>query len=273
MTIHKIRNAYVILQSINSTPAERRLKIGALVRDNLNSQNSRSTLDLNYWGHIQARRNENQSVGHALAELIKSGDWDTAQDLLNDNQRVRDRWTSSGHHNPLDEMFNEWFSHAPEVFVCEDCGYLEQSDNGHWAYDDVHICGVCCDDNYTYSDNQCTYISNEDWEEEQEREQEEEEDDSVIGDYHSSKRRLERIPSSFDTRKTRVLMGLELEMEVRSVIGKITLWLFSMLSEFTRVIATLVWNTMALSIMALRWSRAGLVSMSIENSSRGSHNP
>lgn len=215
MTIHKIRNAFEILKSINSTPAERRLKIGALVRDNLNSQNSRSTLDLNYWGHIQARRNENQSVGHALAELIKSGDWDTARDLLNDNQRVRDRWTSSGHHNPLDEMFNEWFPDSDEVFLCEDCNYLEWDNDGHWAYDDNHICDCCIQDNYTYSDNQCTYISNEDWEEEQEREQEEE-DDSVIGDYHSSKRRLERIPSSFDTRKTRVLMGLELEMEVRS---------------------------------------------------------
>jgi hypothetical protein len=112
-------------------------------------------------------------------------------------------------------MFNEWFPDSDEVFLCEDCNYLEWDNDGHWAYDDNHICDCCIQDNYTYSDNQCTYISNEDWEEEQEREQEEE-DDSVIGDYHSSKRRLERIPSSFDTRKTRVLMGLELEMEVRS---------------------------------------------------------
>jgi hypothetical protein len=169
------------------------------------------------------------------------------------------------------EWFNDTFADAPEVFHCDDCMVLEWDGDGHWAHDgNEHICGVCCDENYTWSDLQDTYITNDEYEEEQENEQE---DDSVIGDYHSSKRRLERIPSSFDTRKTRVLMGLELEMEVRSVIGKITLWLFSMLSEFTRVIATLVWNTMALSIMALRWSRAGLVSMSIENSSRGSHNP
>lgn len=216
MTFHKIQNAFVILNSINATPEQKREKISFLIRENINSQNSSSTLDLRYWGHIAVNRADNQAVGHALAELIKSQDDETARHLLNDNSRVRDRWTRSGHHNPLDEMFNEWFPNALEVFVCDDCGHLEQSDNGHWAYEDRHICEVCCDDNYTYSDNQCTYISNEDWEEEQEQEEEDDYHDSVIGDYHSSKRKLDRIPSTFDFRKTPVLMGLELEMEVRS---------------------------------------------------------
>lgn len=214
-TVHKIRNAFVILNSINATREQKREKLKFYMRENINSQNSRSGINLAYWDSINAQRIENQRVGHVLAELIKAGDAETARDLLNDNSRVRDRWTRSGHHNSLDEMFNDWFLHADEVFVCDDCGHLEWDNNGHWAGDDNHICDVCTSDNYTWSDLQDTYITNEEWEEEQERE-EEEEDDSVIGDYHSSKRRLERIPSSFDTRKTRVLMGLELEMEVRS---------------------------------------------------------
>lgn len=214
MSVHKIRNAFVILNSINATPEQKREKISFLIRENINSQNSSSTLELRYWGHIAVNRADNQAVGHALAELIKSQDDETARHLLNDNSRVRDRWTCSGHHNPLDEMFNEWFPNAPEVFVCDDCGHLENDDDGHWAYDDRHICDCCTSDNYTWSDIQDTYISNEDWEEEQEEENDY--PDSVIGDYHSSKRKLDRIPSSFDQRKTSVLMGLELEMEVRS---------------------------------------------------------
>jgi hypothetical protein len=217
MATHNIRSAFVILNSIHSTPEERSRKLRWLMLENINSGNSRSNLDLTYWGHIRANRIENQRVGHALAELIKSQDDETARDLLNENSRMRDRWTRSGCHNPLDEMFNEWFPNAPEVFVCDDCGHLENDDDGHWAYDgDRHLCDCCTSDNYTWSDHQDTYISNDDWEEEQERLEEEEQEESVIGDYHSSKRRLERIPSSFDSRKTPVLMGLELEMEVRS---------------------------------------------------------
>jgi hypothetical protein len=217
MSVHKIRNAFVILNSIDSTPEQRKQKISYLIRENINSKNALYGFDLQYPLAGIANRKEDRRIGHTLAELIKSQDWETAQDLLNDNHRIRNRWTRSGHHNPLDEMFNEWFSNAPEVFICDDCDHLELTDDGHWAYDgDRHICDCCTSDNYTWSDHQDTYISNEDWEEEQERLEEEEQDDSVIGDYHSSKRRLERIPSSFDQRKTPVLMGLELEMEVRS---------------------------------------------------------
>ena len=215
MTITQIRNAFVILNSINANTNQRNSKMRSIMRDNINSSNnpSRRADILNPYYFLQ--RAENKRVGHALAELIKNNDADTARDLLNDNERIRNRWTRSGHHEALDEMFNAWFPDAPEVFTCDDCNYLEWEDDGHWAGDDNHICDPCTSDNYQWSDLQDTYITNEEWEEEQEREQEEE-DDSVIGDYHSSKRKLERIPSSFDKRKTPVLMGLELEMEVRS---------------------------------------------------------
>ncbi len=42
------------------------------------------------------------------------------------------------------------------------------------------------------------------------------EDTSIIGSYHSSRRRVGHMPSSYDHRKSRVLIGLELEMEVNT---------------------------------------------------------
>lgn len=218
IAIHKIRNAFVMLNSIGSDADMRKLKMRCLMRENINSSNSPYSVSLEYFGHVRPQRLENQRVGHLLSEMIAGNDPESALTLLNDNPRVRDRWTRSGSHNPLDEMFNDWFIDFEEVFLCDDCNHLEIDSDGHWAYDgDRHICDVCINDNYSYSDHQETWISTEDWEEEQEQLSEDDDyRDSVIGDYHSSKRRLERIPSSFDARKTPVLMGLELEMEVRS---------------------------------------------------------
>ena len=179
----------------------------------INSSNSKKNYTIVHARHWLETRREAQRVGHSLAELVKDQDWDTALTLLNDNETVRNRWGRNGGLSMAD-WFNETFPDSPEVFTCDDCCYLELDDDGHWAHDgNEHICDVCTNDNYTWSDNQDTYITNEEWEEEQEREQEE---DSVIGEYHSSKRILSRIPSSFDTRKTPILMGLELEMEVKS---------------------------------------------------------
>ena len=193
----------------------RRGKIHELIRKNINSQNSSSPVDLRYWGHIADNRRIGQEVGHTLAGFVNNQDFDAAKDLLNDNSRVRDRWGNRGGLS-MEDWFNEKFPNAPEIFSCEDCMALEWDDDGHWAHDgNEHICDSCINDNYRYSDHQDTWITCEEWDEEQE-ELAEEEDDSVIGDYHSSKRILSRIPSSFDTRKTKVLLGLELEMEVRS---------------------------------------------------------
>lgn len=195
----------------------RRGKIHELIRKNINSQNIETHVNLLYWSHIADNRYHSQQVGHALAGLVKNQDYEAARELLNENPRVRDRWGNRGGLS-MSDWFNETFQESPEVFTCEDCLTLEWDDDGHWAHDgNEHICDSCISDNYTYSDHQDTYITNDEWEEEQDELREEEErEDSVIGDYHSSKRILSRIPSSFDDRKTKVLMGLELEMEVRS---------------------------------------------------------
>jgi hypothetical protein len=197
------------------TPEVRRSRMSDLMKSFINSRNSQKGYTIVHARHWLETRREAQEVGHSLAEMIKSQDFDSARDLLNENETIRNRWSRNGGLDMAD-WFNEKFPDSPEVFTCDDCEWLEWDDDGHWAGNDLHICDSCTNENYTYSEHQGTYITNEDWEEEQERLHEEERNDSVIGDYHSSKRILSRIPSSFDTRKTPVLMGLELEMEVKS---------------------------------------------------------
>ena len=68
----------------------------------------------------------------------------------------------------------------------------------------------CCVDNYYYSERSGYYSNNSD------EDDDEYNDDGYdnIGSYHSSRRKLGHIPSSYDTRKPRILLGLELEMEI-----------------------------------------------------------
>lgn len=106
----------------------------------------------------------------------------------------------------------------PSVYTCNDCNHIDHEDNGSYVYDDTWVCDSCREDNYTYSENRGTYISNDDYEEEQEHDSDDE--DNVIGDYHDSKRVLGHIPSKYDAYKSPdrptqpILLGLELEVEV-----------------------------------------------------------
>jgi len=95
-----------------------------------------------------------------------------------------------------------------DVFYCNDCDKLHYCDNSNNVEDDYSVCNDCVND-YYYSERRGYYCqdNNDDYDDD---------DDSngLIGGYHSSKRRLCHIPSSYDNRKPRVLLGLELEMEV-----------------------------------------------------------
>lgn len=102
-----------------------------------------------------------------------------------------------------------------DFFLCNDCDVIELYDNGNTCYDDYRVCESCIND-YRYSEIQDTYISEGDWYDEQESHNDDDEDDSFIGSYHSSKRHLGHIPSSFDKHKKPIYMGLELEMEIGS---------------------------------------------------------
>ena len=104
-----------------------------------------------------------------------------------------------------------------DVRCCNDCEYMDLRENGQTTYQSRNrwVCDSCIDEHYTYSDNQDTFITTDDYDREQEENDNEEEEDGPIGSYHSSKRFLRHIPSSADNRKPQVYVGMELEVEVK----------------------------------------------------------
>jgi hypothetical protein len=97
-----------------------------------------------------------------------------------------------------------------DIYSCTDCDHIDHVDDGEWAYDENWVCRSCIDDNYVYSENRGTYVSHDDYDES------EDEDNSrgIIGHYHESKGVLGHIPSKYDAKKPRILLGMELEVEV-----------------------------------------------------------
>jgi hypothetical protein len=145
-------------------------------------------------------------VGMDLAQAIKDEDWVIALEAINQfGTRISFR-------SDLVEVLNKHFSEG--FFCCEDCSDYFHMDDGRPTYDgDYRVCDSCIDEHYTYSDSRDTYITNSDYEDEQDEDEDEPEYEN-IGSYHSSKRNLGHIPSSYDMRSPRVLLGLELEIEV-----------------------------------------------------------
>ena len=144
-----------------------------------------------------------QILGRGITEAIKTDSPADALYCVNNAPAVGNRdWLER-----LQVMFP-----TDSFMKCHDCNTLEMYDDGYSAYDgDYRVCSSCRDSNYHYSDRRDMLVSDDDTEDEDE---EENERNGIIGDYHSSKRRLGHIPSAYDRRNTRVLVGLELEMEI-----------------------------------------------------------
>jgi hypothetical protein len=135
-------------------------------------------------------------AGHNTSDFIR---------LVNDNGHLINE-----NANLLENA--ERFIHE-DLCWCEDCGDLTTWDDTINAYDEHRICSHC-DGNYYYHEGAGFHVRDDD---DDYRDYEDEDEDSYsgsIGDYHSSRRQLGHISSSFDTRKPRVLLGLELEMEI-----------------------------------------------------------
>lgn len=99
-----------------------------------------------------------------------------------------------------------------DYIICNDCNYIEHIDDSAYCYSDYYVCSDCCNSGYRWSEYRDTYVSEDDYYDELS-----DDDDGCcdnIGEYHSSKDELSHIPSSYDNRKTKVYMGLELEMEI-----------------------------------------------------------
>jgi len=155
-------------------------------------------------------KREFKLFGDLFAQAIKDDDCDPVLEALQDSTYRHVREKGSG---DWAELLNDKFN-INSVCQCNDCNTVDVEDNGSTAYDDYWVCSSCLDDNYVYSDNRDTYITQEDYDEEQE--EEDDEDTRIIGGRHDNKNVLGHIPSAFDNRKPSVLMGMELEVEVGS---------------------------------------------------------
>jgi hypothetical protein len=146
------------------------------------------------FGHYKNKKAEYWAFGKSMAEYIRNDDWEGALDLINESYvHCREGWA-----NFMDNRFSGGYFH------CHDCENIFSQDEEHNAYDDYSICQSCCDHSYLYSDRHAYYVRDDD-----------EEQNQNIREYHTSSECLGHIPSKYDSRKPRVLLGLELEMEIK----------------------------------------------------------
>tara|TARA_R110001592_G_scaffold18825_1_gene77955 strand:+ start:1162 stop:2370 length:1209 start_codon:yes stop_codon:yes gene_type:complete len=138
---------------------------------------------------------------------------DIEVDFLNDVDRMLSRYfirNDMTRYRRLTNLFGDIIDHFSK---CEDCGSWEYEDDVRWAYDDNPICSNCID-NYRYSENRDTYVSEDDYYDEESESQH----DDYIYEYNedvmshcsyqvSDKDRTELYP---------LYMGVELEVERRN---------------------------------------------------------
>lgn len=156
---------------------------------------------------IKAYKDSQRVLGVELGIAIREADVEMALELINNASNIRDRRLGS-----FLRLLDQHFSDEGGFYSCSDCNTIGVEEDGSYAYEDTWVCQSCIDDNYTYSENRGTFITNDDYAEEEE--EEEDEDNGVIGSYHHSKRHVCHIPSKYDKIDTPpVLLGLELEME------------------------------------------------------------
>ena len=140
--------------------------------------------------YSEAKKDGGKLQGQSVFEYLNRNEW----------IRCLRSWTDELCHN---------FSSS--YFECNDCSDIGFDNDGMNVLDDYTVCNHCVQ-NYYWNDS-CGYYQNE-----PDEYDEDDEDNSSyenIGTYHSSKRVLGHIPSSFDNRTPRVLLGLELEMECK----------------------------------------------------------
>lgn len=142
-------------------------------------------------------RNRYRNFGRNMGAFMRDDAPNLALTLINNsNVNYRNGWVDF-----MDRNFGGTY------FSCHDCDYIFSDDDAHGCYDDYAVCGGCVD-NYLYSDRRGYYVRYDDDDEEDELQN--------IRGYHTSADCLGHIPSKYDKRTPRVLLGLELEMEIKS---------------------------------------------------------
>lgn len=143
---------------------------------------------------VQKRKANRKEFAKLFGQIVRDQDANEALDLIN-SYRKKD--ISYGFCGIFESVFND------TIFQCGDCSDYFYSEDYHNVEDDYGVCSHCVG-NYYWNDYHSYYTEDED----------ENRDYENIGSRHSSKHELTRIPSLYDQRKPRVLLGLELEMEI-----------------------------------------------------------
>jgi len=138
-------------------------------------------------------RKRYKNFGRDMAVFIRDDDASSALDLIAESS-VNHR------HGWVDFMDSHFSGH---YFSCHDCDGIFSDDDAHNAYDDYSVCGSCVE-NFRYSNRHGYYVRDDD-----------DEELENIREYHTSSDCLGHIPSKYDKRTPRVLLGLELEMEIK----------------------------------------------------------
>jgi hypothetical protein len=139
-------------------------------------------------------RKRYRNFGRDMAVFIRDDDSSSALDLIAES--------SVNHRFGWVDFMNHHFGGS--YFSCHECEGIFSDDDAHNAYDDYSVCGSCVE-NFRYSDRHGYYVRDDD-----------EEELDNIRSYHTSSESLGHIPSKYDKRIPRVLLGLELEMEIKN---------------------------------------------------------
>lgn len=146
-----------------------------------------------------SNRSKNFELGKAIAKAIRNSASDEAMEAINE---------SAVHISEAYRLFENAF--GVNVCWCDHCRKLVYDEDCSSVDGDGSYCQHCLDEHYYWSDREDRYVSDE-----YSDDYDDDSSDGAIGGYHSSKRRLKKIPSSFDRRKPAVYLGMELEIEIR----------------------------------------------------------
>lgn len=153
---------------------------------------------------LKTLKHNRKQFAKSFAIAVKNDDADYALELANESRQQHGRIMRNAVSVLEDKFCGQFYS-------CDDCGHIMYSEDSYSVNDGNRtVCECCKDDNYHWSDHYDCYVDDDFDEPDDEPEYEN------IGEYHTSSENLGHIPSKYDQRKPRVLLGLELEMEIHS---------------------------------------------------------
>ena len=179
--------------------------VRAKVRTNLEGNRYRFWRDQHLsFNSLKTLKHNRKAFAKSFAIAVKNDDADYALELANESRQQHGRIMRNAISTLEDKFCGQFYS-------CDDCGHIMYSEDSYSVNDGNRtVCECCKDDNYHWSDYFDCYVDDDYDEPDDEPEYEN------IGEYHSSSDNLGHIPSKYDNRKPRVLLGLELEMEIHS---------------------------------------------------------